>query len=74
MTLPHHNGAPPRIPEDMDVPSTRRDTRDHGNIRWLLRNLGVRNSNHPEFKTIIESLKWEAWAHGRGDLRPKLAK
>ena len=55
--------ALPQLPEDMDVPSIRRDTRDHGNIRWLLRNLGVRNSDHPEFKTIIEALKWEARAH-----------
>ena len=33
------------IPEDMDVPLNRRDTSKPENVRWLVRNLPIRNSN-----------------------------
>ena len=45
------------IPDDMDVPLTRKDTSKNENVRWLLRNLAIRNSNHPDFKTIIKTLQ-----------------
>jgi len=37
------------IPLDMNVPELRRDISDPSNVRWLLRNLPVRNQNHPSF-------------------------
>jgi hypothetical protein len=51
------------IPLDMDVPPGRRpaiDLPNHmlaRNVAWLLRNLGVRNSDHPEFDRVMENLK-----------------
>jgi hypothetical protein len=45
------------IPDDMDVPLIRKDTSKNENVRWLLRNLAIRNSNHPDFKTIIKTLQ-----------------
>ena len=47
------------IPEDMIVPENNRDTTNPRNRRWLLRNLGIRNSTHPKFKEIMEKLKKE---------------
>ena len=43
----------------MDVPSTKilRDSKDIGNINWLLRNLGIRNGSHPEGKKVLGLLK-----------------
>ena len=45
------------LPEDMDVPLSRRDIHILSNVRWLLRNLSIRNSNHKEFKKVMELLK-----------------
>jgi len=45
------------IPHDMDVPEIRRDLTDLSNVRWLLRNLEIRNNNHPEIKTVLEWCK-----------------
>lgn len=33
----------------MDLPIGRRSLADEGDLRWLLRNLGVRNSSHPNY-------------------------
>jgi hypothetical protein len=38
----------------MDVPRLRVENKDW---RWLLRNLGIRNSRHPMFQTAIKLLK-----------------
>jgi len=45
------------LPKDMDIPKLRRDTSNLDNVSWLLRNLFIRNSNHPEFNNVIEGLK-----------------
>ena len=45
-----------KIPDDMDVPRIRRDTNNPDNVRWLVRNLAVRNSQHLEFKKIFSQL------------------
>ena len=45
------------FPDEMDVPISRRDLTDAANVRWLLGNLGIRNSNHPDFKQTIQDLK-----------------
>ena len=71
MTVPIHNEdsimrdiTQPRglrivrtIPLDMDVPAMRRDVTNRSNVAWLLRNLAVRNSEHSQFKSVIETLK-----------------
>ena len=44
------------LPDDIDVPASRRDLSSEGNVRWLLRNLAIRNKNHPEFKNVISKL------------------
>ena len=48
------------IPLDMDVPAMRRDVSNRSNVAWLLRNLAVRNSEHPQFESVIETLKKKA--------------
>ena len=45
------------IPEDMEVPLNRRDTSKPENVRWLVRNLPVQNSEHPSFDEIFRVLK-----------------
>ena len=45
------------IPEDMDVPLNRRDTSKPENVRWLVRNLPIRNSEHPSFDDVWRVLK-----------------
>ena len=50
------------IPLSMDVPASRRNVdvcneQHETNVRWLLRNLAVRNSEHPEFEKTITKLK-----------------
>ena len=50
------------IPLDMDIPNSRRNvdvcSESFGNnVRWLLRNLGVHNSEHPQFETTVKKLK-----------------
>lgn len=38
-----------------DVPSMRLEPTE-GNRRWLIRNLAVRNSEHPRLKEVVQSL------------------
>ncbi len=45
------------IPLDMDVPAMRRDVSTRSNVQWLLRNLAVRNSEHPQFEAVQKKLK-----------------
>jgi len=45
------------ILHSMDVPNKRKNISDASNISWLLRNLPIRNSCHPQFKEAIEMLK-----------------
>ena len=40
-----------------NVPKHRRNLWITSNIRWLLRNLGIRNSNHPDLEENIQDLK-----------------
>jgi len=65
LTPPGEGSGPPQtrrkliiiIPPDMTVPTRRRDTSKPENVRWLLRNLAVRNSKHPRFDDVFEALK-----------------
>jgi hypothetical protein len=44
------------LPDDMEIPENNRDLSSMRNVRWLLRNLAVRNSTHPCFKTVMKNL------------------
>ena len=44
------------IPEDMKVPLSRRNTNKPENVRWLVRNLPVQNSEHPSFEVTSDSI------------------
>jgi len=41
----------------MDVPPLRRDVSKEANLRWLQRNLAVRNSEHPDFRPTMTLLR-----------------
>lgn len=41
----------------MDIPETRKDLSKQENIAWLLRNLGVRNAQHPKYQETMQELK-----------------
>ena len=43
--------------EGMDLPAMRRDVTSEGNLRWLLRNIMVRNNNHPQVSEARSLLK-----------------
>ena len=45
------------IPEDVKVPLSRRKTNKPENVRWLVRNLPVQNSEHPSFDEVWRVLK-----------------
>ena len=44
------------LPDDLDIPLSRKDISNIKNVAWLLRNLGVRNQGHPEFNEVIKFL------------------
>lgn len=44
------------IPDDMNVPISRKDTRKPENVRWLIHNLKIKNSGHPQFKSVMRKL------------------
>ena len=43
--------------ETMDVPEMRRDLTKPANVRWLLRNLAVRNGNNTALREVFRLLK-----------------
>ena len=43
--------------ETMDVPDMRRDVAKPANVRWLLRNLAVNNSNNTALREVYKLLK-----------------
>lgn len=45
---------------DMDIPAMRMDIDNPANVRWLLRNLGIRNANHKNFEEAFRLLKEKA--------------
>lgn len=40
----------------MDIPAMRRDTGQISNLRWLNRNVGINNAQHPQFGELREIL------------------
>ena len=45
------------LPSDMTITEIRRDTTKPENVRWLLRNLGIQNQDHPNFEMVVLILK-----------------
>ena len=41
----------------MDVPVNRKPITEH-NVLWMLRNLGIKNSNHPKFERAMFCAKF----------------
>ena len=55
--------------EHMDVPAMRRDLSSADNVTWLLRNLRVRNGDHPHIDKAVTALK--TLARGKRASTPK---
>ena len=46
--------------EGFDVPEQRKAIWNPSNLRWMARNIGVRNSAHPRLSEVVEILRgWE---------------
>ena len=41
---------------EMDVPETRKNLNELANLRWLQRNLLIRNGNHPRAVEVVETI------------------
>ena len=46
-----------RVLLEMDIPDMRRDLSRASNLRWLLRNIRVRNGNHPRVVEVLDKLR-----------------
>ena len=44
------------ILNEMDVPETRKNLNELANLRWLQRNLLIRNGNHPKAVEVVETI------------------
>ena len=44
------------ILNEMDVPETRKNLNELANLRWLQRNLLIRNGNHPRAVEVVETI------------------
>ena len=45
------------ILEEMDLPETRKNINDNSNLRWLIRNMSVRNGKHPRCRKAFKLIK-----------------
>ena len=45
------------VPLDMDVPPKRLDGSNGANVRWLWRNLRIRNNHHPKIEQTMKEIK-----------------
>ena len=52
------------ILEEMDIPEMRKDIKRLGNLRWLQRNLLIRNRKHPKAAEAIGIIKLLARVKG----------
>ena len=57
-TIKRKKSALRTILEMMEVPAMRLDLDKPSNLRWLIRNLAVRNKSHPLLDTAIEMVHW----------------
>lgn len=56
MTFQHRVIQFDKITSDMDLPESRRDLTVY-NVQWLLRNIGLRNNNHPKLNEALAMLQ-----------------
>jgi len=54
----------------MDIPASRRDITDDANVSWLLRNLQVRNSEHPDIRLAMHHLRNHRRVAGGANPKP----
>ena len=54
----------------MDIPASRREI-SRPNVRWLMRNIQVRNSDHPDIDLAIRHLRDWSKAASRLVMQPK---
>jgi len=57
------------ILHSMDIPASRRDITD-ANVSWLLRNLQVRNSEHPDIRLALHHLRNHRRVAAGGNPKP----
>lgn len=50
-----------RVLLEMDIPDIRRDLSKASNLRWLMRNIRVRNGDHPRIKEVLDKIKKLIW-------------
>ena len=54
------------ILEEMDIPEFRKHIHRFANLRWLSRNMGIRNQNHPKGLQAIRIVKKLMRGHTNG--------
>ena len=42
--------------ESFNVPQSRKDIKKEENVRWLIRNIGIQNSDNPLLKQVVAEL------------------
>jgi hypothetical protein len=42
---------------DMDLPPSRKASDEAGDLRWLARNMGIRNAGHPRYAEAMDLLR-----------------
>jgi hypothetical protein len=52
-----HKSQLVEILEEMDLPEMRKNLNESSNLRWLMRNLRVRNRKHTQCKEALEIIK-----------------
>ena len=45
------------ILEEKDLPETRKNINDSSNLPWLIRNISIRNGNHPRCRKAFKLIK-----------------
>lgn len=50
-----------QILDTMDIPELRKDLNKDQNIQWLIRNIGIRNSKHPDINEVTALLCGLIW-------------
>jgi len=49
-----------KLLSSMDLPAHRKMSRSPDNLRWLLKNLGARNSQNPNYNAALAEVRAEA--------------